>query len=124
MTRNPYQKYQQQSVMTMTQGEMLRKLYDGIIKEINGAILYINQKNYTDANNSLQKAQRILNHLRTTLNFKYEVSNNLSSLYDYFINQIVQANMKKDTALLDEVLQMVTELRDAFVQADKNTRTQ
>ena len=31
MALNPYQKYQQQSVMTMTQGEMLTKLYDEVI---------------------------------------------------------------------------------------------
>lgn len=123
MMTNPYQKYQQQSVMTMTQGEMLKKLYDGVIKELSGAVVYIDQKDYVHTNMSLQKAQRILNHLKVTLNFKYEVSSNLSSLYDYFISQIVQANMKKDPKLLEEIIPMVAELRDAFVQADKNART-
>jgi len=37
MVQNPYQKYQQQSVMTMTPGEMLLKLYDGTITQLNAA---------------------------------------------------------------------------------------
>ena len=35
MGQNPYQKYQQQSIMTMTQGEMLIKLYDEVNKQLN-----------------------------------------------------------------------------------------
>ena len=41
MPVNPYQKYQQQSVMTMTQGEMLTKLYNEIIKQFSGAAMYM-----------------------------------------------------------------------------------
>ena len=37
MPVNPYQQYQRQSVMTMTQGEMLTKLYDEVIKQMSGA---------------------------------------------------------------------------------------
>ena len=33
--QNAYQKYQQQSVTTMTQGEMLIKLFDETIKQLN-----------------------------------------------------------------------------------------
>ena len=32
MKNNPYQSYKQQSVMTMTQGDMLTLLYDGVLK--------------------------------------------------------------------------------------------
>ena len=63
-----------------------------------------------------------MNYLDSTLDFKYDISNNLSSLYDYFNYRIVEANMHKDNAPIDEVLQMVTDLRDTFIQADKNAR--
>ena len=37
MQKNPYQAYKQQSVMTMTQGEMLNKLYEEAAKQLSFA---------------------------------------------------------------------------------------
>lgn len=122
MQRNPYASYKKQSVMTMTPGEMLLTLYDEILKELATAKRGIEQKNYTEVNRALQKSQRILNHLKTTLDFKYDISKNLNSLYDYFISRIVSANMKKDVSLLDEISPMIAELRETYSQADKLSR--
>jgi len=74
MPVNPYQQYQRQSVMTMTQGEMLTKLYDEVIKQMSGAKICLTEKDLSGVNNALQKAQRILFYLKSTLDFKYEIS--------------------------------------------------
>lgn len=124
MPINPYEKYKQQSVMTMTQGEMLTMLYDEIIKQLSGAVIYIGEKDYSKTNAALKKAQKILGHLDSTLDFKYDISNNLSALYRYFIRQIVEANVKKITRPIDDVLPMVEDLRDTFIQADRLARAQ
>ena len=67
MQKNPYQAYKQQSVMTMTQGEMLNKLYEEAVKQLSFAEVYMKDKDYTKINDALQRAQRILNHLRATV---------------------------------------------------------
>lgn len=121
-TQNPYQKYQQQSVMTMTQGEMLTKLYDEIIKQLTGAALFMEEKDFDMVNTALQKAQKIIQHLRQTLNFDYDISNSLDALYEYFNHQILQANMKKDAQMIKEIIPMVSELRETFMAADRSTR--
>lgn len=123
MPVNPYQQYQRQSVMTMTQGEMLTKLYDEVIKQMSGAKICLTEKDLSGVNNALQKAQRILFYLKSTLDFKYEISGNLDALYDFFIKRTVQANLKKDAAILDEIIPMIEDLRDTFVQADRNARS-
>ena len=123
MPVNPYQQYQRQSVMTMTQGEMLTKLYDEVIKQMSGAKICLTEKDLSGVNNALQKAQRILFYLKSTLDFKYEISGNLDALYDFFIERIVQANLKKDAAMLAEIIPMIEDLRDTFVQADRNARS-
>ena len=123
MPVNPYQQYQRQSVMTMTQGEMLTKLYDEVIKQMSGAKICLTEKDLSGVNNALQKAQRILFYLKSTLDFKYEISGNLDALYDFFIERTVQANLKKDAAMLDEIIPMIEDLRDSFVQADRNARS-
>lgn len=109
--------------MTMTQGEMLVKLYDEAVKQLSGAALYIKEKDYAKANVALQKTQRILNYLTSTLNFKYDISNNLAALYDFFNAQIVKANIHKDATLLEEITPMIAELRDTFAQADRLAKT-
>ncbi len=120
--QNAYQKYQQQSVNTMTPGEMLTRLYDEVIKQLSATKQFNDAKDYESANQASQKAQRIIQHLNSTLNFQYEISNNLSSLYDYFIYRLVQANLHKDNQMVDEILEMVSDLRETFIQADKAAR--
>lgn len=122
MSVNPYERYKQQSVMTMTQGEMLVKLYEETVKQLSGAVIYIQEKDYVKANKALQKSQKIINHLKSTLNFKYEVSNNLAALYDFFIQRIVEANVKKSAAPITDVIPMIDDLRDAFGQAERLSR--
>ena len=119
MPINPYETYKQQSVLTMTPGEMLNKLYDELIKQLSIAQLALEQQELEKVNVSLQKSQRILNYLRSTLNFQYEVSANLELLYEFFIHQIVNANIKKDASFIQEILPMVQELQQTFLQADK-----
>jgi flagellar protein FliS len=82
----------------------------------------LEQKNYGEVNRALQKTQRILNHLKVTLDFKYEISNNLDALYEYFIRQVVAANVQKNPAPLDEIMPMIKDLRDAYCEADKRSR--
>ncbi|HHU06444.1 MAG TPA: flagellar export chaperone FliS [Clostridiales bacterium] len=122
MVNNLYKTYKQQSVMTMTSGDLLIALYDGLLKELSQAQNSFKQNNYADINRDLKKVQLMLGHLKSTLNFDYEISNNLAALYDYFIDVVKKANLKKDPTGLDEVTQMIAELRDAFYQANRKTR--
>lgn len=122
MSKNPYETYKQQSIMTMTRGEMLLKLYDEVIKQLNGAEIYIKENDITKTNAALQKTQKILNYLKSTLDFQYEISNNLASLYDYFCRQTISANIKKDAAPIKEILPMIEELRETFAQASRQAK--
>jgi len=122
MINNPYKTYKQQSVMTMTSGDLLITLYDGMLKELAQARNAFSRNDYEDINKELKKVQLMLGHLKSTLDFEYEISNNLNALYDYFLDTVKKANLKKDPAGLDEVTQMITELRDTFSQAYKKTR--
>jgi len=122
MTRNPYAAYKQQSVMTMTPGQMLIAVFDELIKQLKIAQISFEDNNLSEINRCLLKAQKIITELRTTLNFDYEISKNLNDIYNFLNRAIINANVKKDPSELDDVLQIVTELRDAFSEAEKSTR--
>ncbi|MGI5851671.1 MAG: flagellar export chaperone FliS [Clostridiales bacterium] len=119
---NPYQQYQQQSVMTASPGELTLMLYNGCIKFIRQAKLGIEAGDIERANNSIIRCQDILEELMVTLKPEYDISASLSALYDYMYNRLIDANIGKDLSILDEVLEMVTEIRDTWAEAIKINR--
>ncbi len=122
MLANPYQEYKKQAVLTMTQGEMVVKLYDECLKMLNAGIVYIQDNNIELCNKSLKKAHEILNYMSSILNRDYELSNELSALYEYYVRRIITANTKKDIEPLEEIIPMITDLRNSFHEADKQLR--
>ena len=122
MPVNPYKKYQEQSIMTMTQEELLNVLFETCVKRMNSAVIYIEEKNYALASENIQKARNILRYLDETLDMSYEISANLSSLYDFFIYQLTNANVKKDAEMIKEIIPMVDELGKTFKEAEKSLR--
>ncbi|MEA4894344.1 MAG: flagellar export chaperone FliS [Oscillospiraceae bacterium] len=122
MMNNAYQTYKSQSVMTMTQGQMLIMVYDELIKQLNMSLVAFDRKDIPEINRSLQKSQHVLNELKGTLNFDYSISENLNDIYNFFIRAIIEANVKKDSSGLGDILEMVTELRNVFLEADKLSR--
>jgi flagellar protein FliS len=99
-------------------------LYNGCIKAIRFAEISVEEKNYEKANYYICKAEAIIRELRNTLDMKYEISENLYNLYTYFLNRLIEANVKKDNSILEEVLHFVEEIRDTWSQAMKDARIQ
>ena len=122
MITNPYETYKQQSVMTMTSGQMLVLVYNELIKQLSLAQHAFDKNDIPEINRSLQKSQAIIRELKSTLNFDYSISNNLNDLYDFFTSVIVSANIKKDSSELQIVIEMTNELKDTFVEAEKLAR--
>lgn len=120
---NPYEKYRQNMVTTMTQADMLLKLYDEVIKQIEIARAAIGTQKVADMDKALTKAQRIIQYLQTSLDPRYSISSNLGKLYEFFASQLVMANVKKDVNILDEIEPLVLDLRNTFAQCDKQTRS-
>ena len=126
MKQQSYEAYKQQSVMTMTQTEMLTMLYDGILKEIYIVKKAFEQepKDIAEINKGLQKTQKIINYLKSSLDTNYDIAKNLYSLYDYCNWILMQANIKKEPFKLDEIEEMITELKESYIQADRSMRIQ
>lgn len=114
---NAYAKYKEQSVTTATPEELTLMLYNGCIKFINLAEVFIDDKNIEKINVNILKAQDIVNELNLTLNMDYEVSENLRQLYSFVNERLIEANLRKDKKPLLEAKEIVTELRDTWKEA-------
>ena len=75
--------------------------------------------NIEKSNNGIIKAQAIVKEFQATLDMNYEVSENLDSIYDYMYRRLVEANLKKDSSIIEEVLGYAKGLRDTWAQAMK-----
>lgn len=116
VVNNPYQSYQQNAVSTASPGELTLMLYNGCLKFIHLAKTGILEKNIQIKNTNIQKAQKIIQELMVTLNLELEVAKNMMSLYDFLNRRLIEANIKNDASILDEVEEFITEFRDTWKQ--------
>jgi len=122
--RNPYQQYRQNQLFTTPQEELVTMLYDGALRFIKRAKTEMESNNIEAVNNNIIRAEAIISELMSNLDMKIEISNNLYSLYDYMYRRLTEANLQKDITILDEVLELISDLRNTWEQAIKIARQQ
>ena len=122
MMTNPYETYKQQSVMTMTSGQILLLVYNELIKQLSLAQKAFGKNDIVEINRTLQKSQNLIRELQNTLNFDYGISNDLNSIYSFFYTVTLNANIKKDASELQMLIDMIAELKDTFAEAEKLAR--
>jgi|SRR5690554_4063054 len=119
---NPYQTYQQNSVNTASPGELTLMLYNGCLKFINLAKVALKEKNIQEKNTNIQKAQNIITELMATLDTKYEIANQMMSLYDFIRRKLIEANVKNSIESLEEAESLVVEFRDTWKEVIRINR--
>lgn len=122
--QTPYQQYKRSAVETSTPEKLLLMLFDGAIRFTNQGKAAIIERRFDDANTLLLKVQDILSELMSTLDNKNggDIAINLLKLYDFYQSEIIQANMKKDAARLDSVLEFFQTFRSVWEETAKMTR--
>lgn len=117
MAIHAQQVYQQNQIYTANPQELVLMLYNGGIKFLKLAKQSIEEEKMGEAHDYLIRVQDILTELELGLNREMEIAKHMATLYDFMKWRVVQANMKKDVAMVDEVLQFFTEFRDTWKQA-------
>lgn len=119
---NGYQQYKQNSVQTASPEELTLMLYDGCLKFMRQAKIFIVEKKVPEAHNSIMRAQAIIEELNLTLNMDIPVSANLRQLYVFMLEQLIEANASKDAQYIDTIYPMVEELRDTWKEAMRRAK--
>ncbi|MGB9803647.1 flagellar export chaperone FliS [Desulfofundulus sp.] len=116
---NPYRHYQENAVLTADPGRLTLMLYNGAVKFIRQARDCLAARDIPGAHRACLRAQDIIVYLLETVNREIEVGRNLSALYDYMYRRLVEANVKKDAEVLEEVAGLLEELAGSWEQALK-----
>lgn len=114
--------YQNNKINTATPTELTLMLYEGAIKFCNIAITGLEEKNNEKTNKNIIKAEKIITHLRSTLDYKYSVAQDFENIYQYIYNTLLQANIKKDIELLNEALVELRGLKDTWKEVMKQAK--
>ncbi len=117
---NQYVKqYQKSNIETASREQILIMLYDGAIQFLNKAKIAIEKHDVEAAHNNLISTQNIIYEFINSLDREVapDLADRLTSLYEYFIRRLIQANMKKEIAPIDEVLGYLKSLKATWEKA-------
>ena len=112
--RNPFAEYTTNKILTASPAEVTLMLYEGAIKFCNIAIVSIEHGEIEKAHVNIKKTQSIIEEFRNTLDHKYPVAEDFDRIYVYLLERLLQANIRKDTAILEEVNTHLRSVRDTW----------
>jgi len=112
MQANPYNTYKQTSVETASPERLVIMLYDGALKFLRIAREAVENKNIEEGNRYICKTQDIINEFIISLDMNTgEIAFNLRNIYDFWNRMLIEANIKKDPVLIEQVTEQVQEMR-------------
>ena len=124
MDARGYQNYKQQSINSMTSGELLLLLYDELVKRSTLASIALDKQDWPVFETALDRCTDIVNYLDETLDHKYPISRDLSRMYDYFTYEMGRVKIGRNEAVLEQLRPMLADMRDTFRAAEKNSGSQ
>jgi flagellar protein FliS len=99
--------------------KLILMLFDGTLAAISNARLALSRKEIGAKGAAISKAIAIIDGgLKASLDVRAggELAERLSGLYDYMLQRLLVANLRNDSAALDEVTRLLNELRGAWAQ--------
>lgn len=124
MDARGYQQYKQQSINSMTSGELLMMLYDELVKRATLASIMLEKQDWPQFEAAIDRCVDIVNYLDETLDHKYPISKDLSRMYDYFTYELGRIRIGRNKSELDRLRPMLTDMRDTFRTAERSSSGQ
>ena len=112
------QQYKEQSLSTMTQGELLLLLLDELVKRLLRGELALEQGDHELFEASIDRCLAIVWYLDDTLDRKYDISSQLHRLYDFFSYDLNRIKIGRNRQELERLKPIIMDLRDSFRAAE------
>ena len=119
---NAYAQYNNSKILTASPAELTLMLYEGAIKFCNIAEQAVEERDIQKAHNNIRKVQNISGYLQSTLDTRYPVAQDFINIYDYLSKRLVEANVKKDKEILEEINMHLHSVRDNWKEVMRINR--
>ncbi len=116
--------YRETGVKTASGGKLIIMLYDEAVRQLDSAVSWLssdsreNPQRLEKANNSILKTQEIITELMASLDMDAggDIAKNLLSLYVYFNQELLDANIAKNREKIIVIRDMIDQLRVVWHQ--------
>lgn len=121
MTPNAYAAYKNNSINYASKDQLLIMLLDGAVKFSKMARQAMEEKDVPNSHENIVKTQDIFYELIATLDSKNagEWGAKLAGIYHFIIRRLMDANIKKDINIMDEVIPLIEDVRNMWNEAYK-----
>jgi len=104
--------------------EVTQMLMEGALESMKIAKINIDTKDLENKSKFIAKATTIIDTLRLSLDYEAggEISTNLSALYRYMSERLLEASIENDIAKIDEVIDLLSGIKGAWDQISESDR--
>jgi flagellar protein FliS len=104
--------------------ELVQMVFKAVLGKLTAAKVCIENNSVEDKGRLLSESIVLISSLNESLDMEKggEISQNLSSLYEFCVNHLVQANAENDIGKIDEVYTIITDIKEAWDNIPKQTR--
>ena len=120
---NPYNKYikqyQASNVNTATPEKLMIMMFDGALQFLQKAKAAIAEGNLKERSINIDGARKIIRELMRTIDLENgnDVSKQLFKLYNKMAMNLIKANVQRNAALIDSVIEDISNIRWGFQKA-------
>ena len=116
----------QSGVESASPHRLIQMLIDGALAKLSQAKGHLKNKDIKKKGNDLSMAISIIGGLRDSLDHDKggSIANNLEDLYEYMTYRVMEANLKNDPQIIDEVHGLLLEIKTAWDGLAPKTETQ
>jgi len=121
---NAYNTYKNNSVNYASKDQLLLIILDGAVKFSKMGRQAILDKDIKGAHENIIKTQNIFYELTISLDLNHsgDWGLNVINIYKFIIDKLVEANIKKDINIMDEIIPLIEEIRDMWNEVYKVAR--
>ncbi len=111
--------YRRNAILTASPEKLIKMLYEGVLQHLERARIAMSDPTTTHSaavGEALGKALSIVGELRTSLDPEKggEIADNLSSLYEFVLEQISEANISRQPGPVEAALQVLRTLKEGW----------
>ena len=115
MPNSGLSEYRRTQILRMSQAELVVALYQGAIRYLREAIDFVEADRFDQSWRKFDRARRIVIHLCGTLNRDAgEITDKLTALYAFVIEQITVANAQRDTQVALSCIEILSTLKEGW----------
>jgi len=117
-SEQPENIYLRNKILNASPMQLIMILYEGAISSLHKYKQFIAKRRRENACIEIVRAQNMVRELRDSLDMSTPaISTGLYRIYDYMVRRLVSANLEASPDMADEVITMLTELKETWQNA-------